>query len=85
MEVLENYLTASTESVVAKQVVKGNQYVPEAGTWGHPDLAIFFARWISPSFSFWCDKTIKKILEGEESTGQWISVNIAIDYKNNVS
>ena len=32
------------------------------GTWGHPKLAVFFARWLDVRFSVWCDMTIDKIL-----------------------
>lgn len=36
-----------------------------SGTWAHPDLAMEFARWLSPEFSIWCNRTIRKILLGE--------------------
>ena len=25
------------------------------GTWGHPKLAVFFARWLDPKFAVFCD------------------------------
>ena len=37
----------------------------QQGTWMHPDLALEFARWCSPKFSLWCNRTIRKILAGE--------------------
>lgn len=34
------------------------------GTWAHPKLAVFFARWLSAEFSWWCDMQIDDILRG---------------------
>jgi hypothetical protein len=34
------------------------------GTWGHPKLAVFFARWLDVRFSVWCDAVIEDILKG---------------------
>lgn len=36
----------------------GNNY----GTWMHEDLAIEFARWLSPEFGIWCNDKIKELL-----------------------
>lgn len=35
------------------------------GTWAHPKLAVFFARWLDVRFSVWCDMTIDSILKGK--------------------
>lgn len=35
----------------------GNNY----GTWMHEDLALEFARWLSPEFGIWCNKKIKEL------------------------
>lgn len=32
------------------------------GTWMHEDAAIEFARWLSPTFSIWCNDKIKELL-----------------------
>jgi hypothetical protein len=34
-----------------------------AGTWGHPLVAIEVARWISPEFGVWCNMNIKTLME----------------------
>lgn len=34
------------------------------GTFAHPDLAVFFSRWLDVKFSVWCDMVIKDILRG---------------------
>jgi len=33
------------------------------GTWLHPKVTIFFARWLDMEFSIWCDKTIEEIIK----------------------
>lgn len=43
------------------QVVKGGN--SEQGTWLHEDVALEFARWLSPSFAIWCNKRIKELLQ----------------------
>lgn len=39
------------------------------GTWMHPDLALEFARWLSPEFAIWCNRTIRRIMSGEAQLG----------------
>ena len=43
------------------QVVKGGNN--EQGTWLQEDVALEFARWLSPSFAIWCNKRIKELLQ----------------------
>ncbi|MGZ9736505.1 phage antirepressor KilAC domain-containing protein [Flavobacterium sp. GNP002] len=33
------------------------------GTWMHEDIALEFSRWLSPSFSIWCNDRIKELLK----------------------
>lgn len=33
------------------------------GTWFHSDVAIEFARWLSPQFAIWCNDRIKELLK----------------------
>ena len=35
------------------------------GTWAHPKLAVFFARWLDVRFAVWCDAVIDDILKGK--------------------
>ena len=42
------------------QVFKGGNQ--EQGSWLHEDLALEFARWLSPQFAIWCNKRIKELL-----------------------
>lgn len=34
----------------------------EHGTWLHEDVALEFARWLSPAFAIWCNDRIKELL-----------------------
>lgn len=43
------------------QVKKGGT---NPGTWFHEDVALEFARWLSPAFAIWCNDRIKEILTG---------------------
>lgn len=51
-------ICASTDLV---QVVHGGS---NPGTWFHKDVALEFARWLSPAFAIWCNDKIKEILLG---------------------
>ena len=41
------------------QVTYGNN----GGTWMHEDIALEFARWLSPKFAIWCNDKIKELLK----------------------
>lgn len=41
------------------QVTKGGN---NPGTWMHEDVALEFARWLSPAFAIWCNDRIKELL-----------------------
>ena len=42
------------------QAIKGGN--GDQGTWMHEDVALEFARWLSPAFAIWCNKRIKELL-----------------------
>lgn len=42
------------------QVTKGGS---NPGTWMHEDVAMEFARWLSPAFAIWCNDRIKELLQ----------------------
>lgn len=60
------YIAALEKSVARKSVtvIQGGS-ATEQGTWMHPDLAMEFARWLSPEFSIWCNRVIRRILSGQ--------------------
>lgn len=35
----------------------------EQGTWMHEDVAMEFARWLSPAFAIWCNDRIKELMQ----------------------
>lgn len=37
-------------------------YGDNGGTWMHEDVALEFARWLSPKFAIWCNDRIKELL-----------------------
>lgn len=43
---------------------------PDVGTWAHPKLAVFFARWLDVRFAVWCD-AIPCGLSGGPQEGPW--------------
>lgn len=43
-------------------VKKGNSVDFTQGTWGHPELAILLAQWISPKFHRWCNAHIFNLM-----------------------
>lgn len=42
--------------------VKGGNDISARGNWFHEDLALEFARWLSPAFAIWCNDRIKELL-----------------------
>lgn len=42
------------------RVTKGGN---NPGTWMHEDVAIEFARWLSPAFAIWCNDRIKELMK----------------------
>lgn len=45
---------------IQKDSTKGRN----GATYGHPKLAVFFARWLDVRFAVWCDLMIDNILKG---------------------
>jgi phage antirepressor YoqD-like protein len=54
------------------RVVKGGNF-RQQGTWFHEDVAIEFARWLSPAFAIWTNDQIKILM----TTG-----NVALDFES---
>jgi hypothetical protein len=44
--------------------VRRGSGVNGGGTWAHPKLAVFFARWLDVRFAVWCDLMVDEILRG---------------------
>lgn len=55
------YLEALQETV-GKSDLYETRVGRNGGTWGHPKLAVFFARWLDVKFAVFCDMVIDDIL-----------------------
>lgn len=44
------------------EVKHGNSSDFDQGTWMHEDVALEFARWLSPEFAIWCNDRIKELM-----------------------
>lgn len=76
-----NELSKVRKSTLADlvQVTKGGN---NPGTWFHEDVALEFARWLSPQFAIWCNDRIKELMRyGMTATPQTID-NILADPDN---
>jgi len=76
---LENQDTKEYISALAKylnvpkerDLIKSKRGRFGGGTWLHPNLAVAFARWLSPDFGAWCDLQIDSILRGSHPHFDW--------------
>lgn len=59
---IEALETSPTIRGNAVQAIRGGA---TPGTWAHPKLAVFFARWLDVRFAVWCDAMIEDILKGK--------------------
>lgn len=60
---------SEVKKILSSDLVKVT-YGNNGGTWMHEDVAIEFARWLSPAFAIWCNDRIKELLmKGTVSTG----------------
>jgi len=57
---IEDWANVFPDSI---KVVKGGDVESvKQGTWFHEDIALEFARWLSPKFAVWCNDRIKELL-----------------------
>src|SRR5471030_1969786 len=47
---------------VITEIIPGNRYIENRGTWAHPKLAVFFARWLDVKFAVFCDMVIGDLM-----------------------
>ena len=60
------------------RVIKGGNNKNAQGTWFHEDVALEFARWLSPQFAIWCNDRIKELMKyGVTATPQTIDSVLA--------
>ena len=77
IQALKNSDTEKFGNTSLFKVAKGNFSDDRVqGTWLHPKLTIFFARWLSPEFAVWCDVQIEEIIKGKTVAIQTTNENI---------
>lgn len=71
----ENRSLAYNQLVVS---IKGGNDTSKRGNWFHEDVALEFARWLSPQFAIWCNDRIKELMRyGMTATTQTIDSILA--------
>jgi len=55
------------------------------GTFCHPKLAVFFARWLDVRFAVWCDLMIDNILQGNIQTSVVVPTQDAAESQSDIS
>jgi hypothetical protein len=60
----KEYVQALAENLQESEVYSSTPG-RNGGTWAHPKLAVFFARWLDVRFAVWCDAMIEDILKGK--------------------
>lgn len=60
----KEYIAALQENIQKSDVLETARG-RNGGTWAHPKLAVFFARWLDTKFAVWCDVVIDDILRGK--------------------
>lgn len=56
--------TSKLDDLKIVEVIHGNRYIADRGTWAHPKLAVFFARWLDVKFAVFCDMVIDDLMHG---------------------
>lgn len=56
---------ANVRNLTFADLVQVRQGSPDngGGTWFHEDVAMEFARWLSPAFAIWCNDRIKELMQ----------------------
>ena len=72
LKTLSTIRKSDSEFVVT---INGGTTEKGKGTWMHEDVALEFARWLSPAFAIWCNDRIKEILVGKSAKEDYSWVN----------
>lgn len=59
---------AAVRKILPTELVKVVNGGKNYGTWMHEDVALEFARWLSPKFAIWCNDRIKELLTSGVAT-----------------
>lgn len=72
---------AKVRNLTISEIVQVRVGSPEngGGTWMHEDVAMEFARWLSPAFAIWCNDRIKELMtKGTTSIAQLSRKELAL-------
>lgn len=64
---------SAVRKIVGTDLIRVNQGGMVQGTWMHRDVAMEFARWLSPMFAIWCNDRIMELLTRGYTTLDTIS------------
>lgn len=71
---------SEVRKILSSDLVKVT-YGNNGGTWMHEDVALEFARWLSPAFAIWCNDRIKELLlTGKASIPSRSDADGLVDY-----
>lgn len=76
----QDYINALSEvrNITLADLVRVTKGGNNSGTWMHEDVALEFARWLSPQFAIWCNDRIKELMKyGVTATPQTIDSVLA--------
>lgn len=76
----QDYINALSEvrNITLADLVRVTKGGNNSGTWMHEDVALEFARWLSPQFAIWCNDRIKELMKfGITATPQTIDSVLA--------
>ncbi|MBD2302783.1 KilA-N domain-containing protein [Nostoc sp. FACHB-190] len=55
---------------ISSLVIEIDGYGSSQGTWVHPEIAIDLAQWVSVEFRLWANRTLMKVMTGQETVQQ---------------
>ncbi len=63
-------LSNDMKILISSLVIEIQGHGSEQSTWIHPEIAVDLARWVSVEFRIWANRTLTKIMMGQESVQQ---------------
>jgi KilA-N domain len=60
-------LSHDMKILISSLVIEIHGHGSEQSTWIHPEIAIDLARWVSVEFRIWANRTLMKVMMGQES------------------
>lgn len=64
LEALSEALSVNSDELNLIEIKRGGGLPPSVGTWGHPRLAVFSARWLDIKCAVFCDSVVDDLIRG---------------------